>query len=32
VVSTHMLTATYSGDIQFEGNSSTAVEHVVVAP
>ena len=32
VVSTHMLTATYSGDIQFEGNSSTAVEHVVIAP
>jgi hypothetical protein len=32
VVSTHMLTATYSGDIQFEGNTSTAVEHVVIAP
>jgi hypothetical protein len=32
VVSTHMLTATYSGDSQFEGNTSTAVEHVVIAP
>ena len=32
VVSTHMLTATYSGDIQFEGSFSTAVEHVVIAP
>jgi hypothetical protein len=32
VVSTHILTATYSGDIQFEPNTSTAVEHVVIAP
>ena len=32
MVSTHMLTATYSGDSQFEGSSSTAVEHVVIAP
>ena len=32
VVSTHMLTATYSGDGQFEGSTSTAVEHVVIAP
>ncbi|MDQ3672994.1 MAG: Ig-like domain-containing protein [Gemmatimonadota bacterium] len=32
VVSTHMLTATYSGDSQFEGNTSTAAEHVVIAP
>jgi Bacterial Ig-like domain (group 3) len=32
IVSTHMLTATYSGDSQFEGSSSSAVEHVVIAP
>jgi hypothetical protein len=32
IVSTHMLTATYSGDSQFEGSSSTEVEHVVIAP
>jgi hypothetical protein len=33
IVSTHMLTATYSGDSQFEGSSSTgALEHVVIGP
>ena len=32
VVSTHMLTAIYSGDSQFEGSTSAAVEHVVIAP
>jgi len=32
IVSTHMLTATYSGDSQFEGSSGLAVEHVVIAP
>ena len=32
IVSTHMLTATYSGDSQFEGSTGTAVEHVVIAP
>jgi hypothetical protein len=28
----HMLTATYSGDGQFEGSSSNELEHVVIAP
>jgi hypothetical protein len=33
IVSTHLLHATYSGDSQFEGSSSTQdVEHVVIAP
>jgi Bacterial Ig-like domain (group 1)/Bacterial Ig-like domain (group 3) len=32
VISTHLLSATYSGDSQFEGSSSTPVEHVVIAP
>jgi large repetitive protein len=32
IVSTHMLTATYSGDSQFEGSSSSEVQHVVIAP
>ena len=32
IVSTHMLTATYSGDSQFEGSTGTALEHVVIAP
>ena len=31
-VSTHMLTATYSGDTQYEGSTSNEVEHVVTAP
>ncbi|MFL5535594.1 MAG: Ig-like domain-containing protein, partial [Gemmatimonadales bacterium] len=31
IVSTHMLSATYSGDSQYEGSSGTAVEHVVIA-
>jgi hypothetical protein len=32
IVSTHMLTATYSGDSQYEGSSGTPSEHVVIAP
>ena len=31
-VGTHTLKATYSGDAEFEGNTTTPVEHVVIAP
>ena len=31
-VGTHTLKATYSGDAEFEGNTATPVEHVVIAP
>ena len=32
VVSTHKLSATYSGDSQFEGSAGGPVDHVVIAP
>jgi hypothetical protein len=32
VVSTHLLSATYTGDSQFEGSTGGPVEHVVIAP